>query len=86
MSRSFPNREEREKCWNARDDYWECLDKHGMDTKSSEVCQELRKTFENSCSHAWVKYFDRRKDYLRHKDALERGVYDGSPESFQNKK
>ena len=24
----FPNKEKRYKCWNARDAYWECLDKN----------------------------------------------------------
>lgn len=72
---SFPTKEERSKCWGARDKYWECLDKNGATEKDS-VCAEVRKLFESSCSSQWVKHFDRRRNYLIFKDKIEKDGYE----------
>lgn len=72
---AFPTKEERTKCWNARDKYWECLDKNGSDEKST-ACVEFRKLFESSCSSQWVKHFDRRRNYLIFKDKIEKDGYE----------
>ncbi|KAL3873448.1 hypothetical protein ACJMK2_036564 [Sinanodonta woodiana] len=65
-----PNRAERENCWNARDDYWDCVE---AKTADNEKCKKLRKVFEESCSKSWVQYFDKRRDYLKFKAKLESG-------------
>ncbi|GAB1597732.1 cytochrome c oxidase assembly factor 6 homolog [Argonauta hians] len=65
-----PSQSEREKCWAARDKFWTCLD---ANEDSPSNCQEGRKLFESSCSKTWVKYFDRRRDYLKFKARLEQG-------------
>lgn len=72
---SFPTKEERAKCWNARDKYWDCLEKNGSDDKGN-VCVEFRKVFEHSCSAQWVKHFDRRRNYLKFKDKIENEGYE----------
>lgn len=56
---SFPNKEKRQHCWDARDQYWQCLDKNAPDyqtTSGSEepkVCLQFRKLFEKECSGQW---------------------------------
>lgn len=72
---SFPTKEERTKCWSARDKYWECLDKNGTSEKDN-TCTEFRKVFENSCKPQWVKHFDRRRDYLIFKEKIEKDGYE----------
>lgn len=77
---SFPTKEERAKCWGARDKYWECLDKIGSDGKES-TCVEFRKMFESSCTAQWVKHFDRKRNYLIFKDKIENDGYEPLTES-----
>ncbi|EEB14143.1 conserved hypothetical protein [Pediculus humanus corporis] len=55
-----PFKEDREKCWNHRDNYWSCLDKNN---EVAEKCLEMRKEFEKHCSKQWVQHFDRRRKY-----------------------
>ena len=54
-----PSKVEREKCWGARDNYWNCInryeDKLGTE-KALEKCVELRKPYEEFCSKTWVKF------------------------------
>ncbi|KAK9883595.1 hypothetical protein WA026_001770 [Henosepilachna vigintioctopunctata] len=71
---SFPNKEDRQRCWGARDKYWDCLDKVGEDEKSP--CGELRKLYENFCSTQWVKHFDRKRNYLVFKNRIENEGYE----------
>ena len=47
----FPNKEERAKCWDARDALWKCLDDNNDDAAK---CQLFRKTFEENCKPTWV--------------------------------
>lgn len=70
---SFPTKEQRAKCWGAKDKYWECLDTNdGQDS----VCKEFRKLYENSCSGQWVKHFDRKRNYLLFKEKIETEGYE----------
>lgn len=48
------NAEDRKVCWNARDEYFECLDKNNED---STMCSELKTKYEEQCPKRWVKYF-----------------------------
>lgn len=66
---SFPTKEERARCWGARDKYWECLDEQ----KGTEnACTEFRKVYEKSCAAQWVKHFDRKRNYLQFKEKIEK--------------
>ncbi|XP_056637968.1 cytochrome c oxidase assembly factor 6 homolog [Diorhabda carinulata] len=75
---SFPTREERSKCWAARDKYWECLDKNSSADKDEKtnVCVEFRKLYEQSCTAQWVKHFDRKRNYLMFKEKIEKDGYE----------
>ena len=48
----FLNKGDRQKCWNARDDYWACMNKNNED---AEKCQELRNLYTGFCPQTWVK-------------------------------
>ncbi|XP_041350603.1 cytochrome c oxidase assembly factor 6 homolog [Gigantopelta aegis] len=67
---SVPLKEDRRKCWDARDIYFKCLEENNEDKTK---CQKYRAQFETSCSSTWVKYFDRRRDYLKYSEKLEAG-------------
>lgn len=76
---SFPTREERAKCWSARDKYWECLDKNniqGSPNSNDKVCKEFRQFYEQNCSAQWVKHFDRKRNYLVFKEKIEKEGYE----------
>ncbi|XP_071441268.1 cytochrome c oxidase assembly factor 6 homolog isoform X2 [Hetaerina americana] len=66
---SFPTKDERKKCWDARDKYWSCLD---GTSEEKELCLQLRKLYENSCPAQWVKHFDRKRTYLQFKERIEK--------------
>ncbi|NWJ06609.1 COA6 factor, partial [Crypturellus undulatus] len=72
VSMSAPNMEERKACWGARDELWECLERNNEDAAK---CQHLRLSFESKCPQQWIKYFDRRRDYLKYKKKLENEGY-----------
>ncbi|KAI0895226.1 cytochrome oxidase c subunit VIb-domain-containing protein [Annulohypoxylon nitens] len=62
-----PDRTERKKCWDARDEFYKCLDKHDVidSTKdegkkiAEKQCAKENKNFEDNCAAAWVNYFKR---------------------------
>jgi len=66
---SFPVKEERQKCWDARDRYWQCLDVSGGENSK---CVELRSLYESTCPSQWVKHFDRKRNYLKFKEQIEK--------------
>ncbi|KAL8567759.1 hypothetical protein ACOMHN_009067 [Nucella lapillus] len=70
---SFPRSEERKKCWAARDSFWQCLTDA---TDDASKCMAQRAHFEASCAKQWVKYFDRRRDYLKYKERIEKEGFD----------
>ncbi|XP_029968854.1 cytochrome c oxidase assembly factor 6 homolog [Salarias fasciatus] len=63
-----PNSEERKACWDSRDLLWKCLDDNN-DSVSS--CQELQSQFEAKCPAQWVKYFTKRRDFLKFKEKMQ---------------
>ncbi|XP_008147999.1 cytochrome c oxidase assembly factor 6 homolog [Eptesicus fuscus] len=69
-----PSMKERQACWGARDEYWKCLDEH----EDAGPCQTLRRSFEASCPQQWIKYFDKRRDYLKFKEKFEAGQFQPS--------
>lgn len=79
---SYPDREQRKKCWSSKDRYWECLDKLNVKDSSEtpKECSDLRKLFETSCPNQWVTHFDRKRNYNLFKEEMEKG-YDPIKES-----
>lgn len=73
-----PNAKERRACWDARDLLWKCLDDHNDNTTS---CQHLQLEFENKCPAQWVKYFTKRRDFLKFKEKMEKEGFVPSEES-----
>ncbi|KAM9051450.1 cytochrome c oxidase assembly factor 6 homolog [Balaenoptera ricei] len=67
-----PSMKERQACWGARDEYWKCLDEN---TEDASQCKKLRSSFESSCPQQWIKYFDKRRDYLKFKEKFEAGEF-----------
>ncbi|XP_056133741.1 cytochrome c oxidase assembly factor 6 homolog [Lampris incognitus] len=63
-----PNSAERRACWGARDELWKCLDDNGDQLSS---CQKLQEEFESRCPAQWVKYFAKRRDYLKFKEKMQ---------------
>ncbi|KAM8814477.1 cytochrome c oxidase assembly factor 6 homolog isoform 1-T2 [Rhynchonycteris naso] len=70
-----PSMAERRACWAARDRYWRCLEECAEDAAR---CAELRRSFEASCPQQWIKYFDKRRDYLKFKEKFEAGQFQPS--------
>ncbi|KAH0422824.1 hypothetical protein CKAH01_16636 [Colletotrichum kahawae] len=58
-----PKRNERRKCWDARDAYFGCLDANNIvdalkdDRQARKACPTQNADFERDCAAAWVKYF-----------------------------
>lgn len=62
-----PSRTNRAKCYEARDAFFECLDRNNIldsiNTKSGRVataskCAEADQAFEKNCAHSWVGVAD----------------------------
>ncbi|CAG2101028.1 unnamed protein product [Medioppia subpectinata] len=68
MMMSYPNKEQRTKCYTARDGLWNCLD---TNEDNREKCLQIRKAFEDQCPPQWVTHFDRKREYLKYKDKIE---------------
>ncbi|XKL62270.1 hypothetical protein PGB90_002103 [Kerria lacca] len=66
---SFPTKDQRQKCWGAKDKYWECLE---SSSEHQEACAELRTVYETLCPAQWVKHFDRKRSYLIFKEQIEK--------------
>lgn len=79
VEKVFPSKEQRRVCWDARDKYWQCLDKNAPDHQSTSganepsACVQLRKLFQSSCPGQWVKHFDRKRTYDLFKLKMEKG-------------
>ncbi|KAJ7871590.1 cytochrome oxidase c subunit VIb-domain-containing protein [Mycena leptocephala] len=70
---SPPTRQERQKCWEARDAYFACLDKAGVVKAGTEgkACSTENRVYEKTCAQSWVTYFnERRKLAFQQKDML----------------
>ncbi|XP_038617304.1 cytochrome c oxidase assembly factor 6 homolog [Tachyglossus aculeatus] len=67
-----PSKKERLACWEARDRYWRCLDHNADDALK---CRHARGPFEDACPQQWIKYFDKRRDYLKFKEKFEAGQF-----------
>lgn len=76
---SYPNKEKRQQCWDARDTYFKCLDENAPEYSTTGgqpepiVCEKLRKLFESSCPAQWVTHFNRKRSYDQFKKKMEEG-------------
>lgn len=58
-----PTRAERQRCWEARDGYFACLDANNIvdalkeEKKAAKVCGKEGVVFEQDCATQWVTYF-----------------------------
>ncbi|KAI8627154.1 oxidoreductase-like protein [Xylariaceae sp. FL1651] len=60
-----PDRTERKQCWDARDNFYRCLDKNdvidslnGEGKKTADkLCAQEDLAFQQNCASAWVTYF-----------------------------
>ena len=52
---SYRNKEERERCYSSRDEYWNCMDQHeGKDEKAiHESCKETRELNRQLINNTW---------------------------------
>ncbi|CAI2723472.1 unnamed protein product [Schistosoma spindalis] len=68
-STDFISKSKREKCWETRDAFWECV--IDVISKNSEPddklirkqCSKQRKLYEEMCPRVWVDFFDKKKDF-----------------------
>ncbi|KAI8784913.1 cytochrome c oxidase assembly factor 6 [Biomphalaria glabrata] len=77
----FPKQDERQKCWDSKDRYWDCLTENNEDATK---CLKQREDYEKSCIKQWVKYFDKRRDFLKYKEKVEKSGFEPQPESKQS--
>ncbi|XP_040886161.1 cytochrome c oxidase assembly factor 6 homolog isoform X2 [Toxotes jaculatrix] len=63
-----PSSAQRKACWEARDQLWKCLDDNEDKAAS---CQNFQKEFEAKCPAQWVKYFIKRRDFLKYKEKMQ---------------
>ncbi|XP_016125805.1 cytochrome c oxidase assembly factor 6 homolog [Sinocyclocheilus grahami] len=63
----------RKACWDARDELWKCLDGHQDQTS---VCEKHQREFEAKCPAQWVKYFVKRRDFLKYKEKIQNEGYE----------
>ncbi|KAI1339884.1 oxidoreductase-like protein [Xylariaceae sp. FL0016] len=82
-----PDRTERKQCWDARDSFWKCLDKHDVidslngegKKKADKHCAAEDQTFQRDCATAWVEYFKKyRVAEYQKKKTLERLQKEGA--------
>ncbi|CAK9301973.1 unnamed protein product [Gordionus sp. m RMFG-2023] len=52
-----PFKQERKICYEARDNFWKCLEQNIEETK----CKTLKILYEKSCPKQWVDHFNRQR-------------------------
>ncbi|KAJ7651277.1 cytochrome oxidase c subunit VIb-domain-containing protein, partial [Roridomyces roridus] len=68
---TLPTRQERQKCWEARDAYFACLDGVGVVMAGTEgkACSAGNLVYHKTCAQSWITYFnERRKLGFQQKD------------------
>lgn len=63
----FMKKAEREKCWSARDKFWDCLK---ANNENESKCADLRNGYTDACPPTWVSHFDRKFQYEKFKVLL----------------
>ncbi|KAI7792134.1 cytochrome c oxidase assembly factor 6 homolog [Triplophysa rosa] len=70
---SAPTSSERKACWGARDELWMCLD---LNEDKTSACEKHQREFEAKCPAQWVKYFVKRRDFLKYKEKIQTEGYE----------
>jgi len=68
-------------CARCKDIYWNCLDVYKND---ESFCKRERAAFEAACTKTWMKYWDKRRPYLKWRTKFERGDEDAEPPTQSN--
>ncbi|KAL4262496.1 cytochrome c oxidase subunit 6B family protein [Pleurotus pulmonarius] len=52
-----PTRQDRQKCWEARDSYFACLDRAGVVKAGDEgkACKDENEKYEANCAKSWIE-------------------------------
>jgi len=50
-----PTKADRERCYNARDDFWKCLTNKEENPHKDVNCDKLRSIYVNNCPSVWVR-------------------------------
>ena len=82
----FMKKAEREKCWGAKDKFWDCLRKNNEDEKSIVKCTHLREEYVDACPPTWVTHFDRKFHYENYKTQLYKDGVEAHDNSFTKEK
>lgn len=82
----FMKKAEREKCWGAKDKFWDCLRKNNEDEKILMKCLNLRKQYLEACPPTWVTHFDRKFHYENYKAQLYKDGFEAHDGKFTGKK
>ncbi len=53
MPADLLTKEGRKACWDAKDNFWKCVDDNNGDHSR---CKKEREIFERDCSNTWVRY------------------------------
>lgn len=67
-------RSTRKVCWEARDNFFACLDKHNIEDaikhskEATDKCGKEEQVFEQDCIKTWVEYFKQRRVNEREKE------------------
>ncbi|VEU20250.1 DEKNAAC101211 [Brettanomyces naardenensis] len=77
-SKEPPNRSKREKCWESRDIFFQCLDRINVvdplrnDTQKlvKKECGTEDKQFQKDCVASWVKYFKQKRPFDKKKERI----------------
>ncbi|KAL4660311.1 hypothetical protein GN956_G431 [Arapaima gigas] len=77
---SAPSSAQRKACWGARDQFWKCLDDSSDDV---DLCDKFRKVFEANCPSQWVKYFNKRRDFLKFKEKIQTDGFEPSQQTSE---
>lgn len=73
QGKPFKNREERQKCYSARDLYFDCVESQPAEQADpKQTCKQLYSQFESLCGIKWTEHFVRRRDYLKFKEKIEK--------------
>ena len=78
----FLRKEERQRCWDARDALWDCMKANGEDMAK---CPEKRRAYEDACPPTWVTHFDRKFHYLKFKEEMNKMGTEQADENFGKK-
>lgn len=73
-----PSRNKRAQCWESRDIYFQCLDKHNIDNpldpksikEAAKACGSEDQQFQKDCVASWVKYFKEKRPFDLKKERM----------------